>query len=428
MVSSARASQQVVGDTPPDVLPLYKSADMSAPESGNRRPATDGPLGKVLVLSLDPGLAMSGRILRQVESLAADYHVVVAAHDRPEALNGVDFVELPSDPPRSLRRSAESALRAGLRVAGRYRLAYWLDANVRRWKDTLQPLLPVDAILVNDLYALPLARALIDLVIFDAHEHWTSESASWTNLQKLSMRGAHDWIVDHYVPQTAAMMTVSPGIAHDYELRTGVRPCLITNAPRFQSLHPSRVTEPIRLLHVGVSDERRRLEDTIEAVRLLNDRFVLDIVLARDNQYRRRLERLVASDSRIRLLPPVPQSDVVSFANSYDVGVFLLPGQFPNQVHVLPNKLFDYIQARLAVAIGPSPAMVKVVDEWDCGVVSSSFAPEAFAESLGRLTIAEIERMKCNSDRAAHVLTADKNREVLVSLVQLAIAGARSSA
>ena len=366
---------------------------------------------------------MDARVLRQVEFLAPGHEVVVAAFGAPPSMPDVEFVELRQDMPGGLRGRAEAAGRAGLRLLGLYGAAYRLDARVRMWRDALTRAKPVDAIVVNDLVGLPLARAVGGAVplVFDAHEHWTSESASWTRRQRLSMRGAHEWIVSRLVPRVAGMMTVSPGIARDYEERTGVRADLVTNAPFFQPLGPSPVSEPIRLIHVGVADERRRLENMIEAVRSLDGRFTLDMVLARDNEYRRRLDRLAASDSRIRVLPPVPARELVTFANDYDVGIYLFPAQYPNQIHSLPNKLFDYIQARLAVAIGPSPAMAEIVREWDCGVVSTSFATEAFAESLARLTIADVDRMKRNADSAARVLTADNNREVVVSVVRRAI-------
>jgi glycosyltransferase involved in cell wall biosynthesis len=382
---------------------------------------------KVLVLSLSD-IALDARIRRQVDFLATDYRVVVAAVGRPHLPNDTEFLELRPNPLGPVGRVAEAAARVALRIARFYGPAYSLDARVRRWCDDLRRVLPVQAIIVNDLWALPLAHAVGEgaPVIFDAHEHWTSESASWTKIQHLSMRGAHEWIVDHHVPLTAGMMTVSPGIAREFSQRTGVRPHLVTNAPYFRSLRPSPVSEPIRLLHVGLADERRRLEDTIDAVRSLGDRFSLDLVLLRDNAYRRRLERLAGSDGRIRILPPLTNSEVIPAANSYDVGVFLLPVNFPNQVHVLPNKLFDYIQARLAVAIGPSPEMAEIVRAWNCGVVSASFTPEAFADVLGGLTIEEVERMKRNSDRAARVLTAEANRDTVISLVREAITGGRS--
>jgi hypothetical protein len=44
-----------------------------------------------------------------------------------------------------------------------------------------------------------------------AHQHWASESASWTWLQRLSMRRSDEWTVDRFVPRTVGMMTVSEG-------------------------------------------------------------------------------------------------------------------------------------------------------------------------------------------------------------------------
>ena len=130
----------------------------------------------------------------------------------------------------------------------------------------------------------------------------------------------------------------------------------------------------------------------------------------------------------MRVLPPVPSQELVAFANAYDVGVFLLPARYPNQVHVLPNKLFDYIQARLAVAIGPSPEMAEIVREWECGVVSASFTPEAFAEALDGLSVDRVERMKSNADRAARVLNANANRDKVIALVRNAIDSRKAEA
>jgi glycosyltransferase involved in cell wall biosynthesis len=364
-------------------------------------------------------------VLRQARFLAEEHEVTVAAFGISPEIAESEFVELSPRAPRTLARSLAGAAR---RLAGRYHAAYWRDSDVRRWSTEIRRALPVDAIVVNDLFTVPLARALApDVpVIFDSHEHWSSESASWTRLQKLSMRRAHDWIVDEHVPKVAGMMAVSRGIRDDYERRTGLRPALVTNAPWFHELQPSSVSDPIRVLHVGTADPRRRLEDTIEAVRAAGDRFTLDLILIWENDYRRQLERLAGSDERIRVLPPVSNRDLITIANDYDVGAFLLPARYPNQVHVLPNKLFEYIQARLAVAIGPSPEMAAVVAEWDCGVVSPSFAPDSFAEALAALGPGDVERMKRNADRAARALNAEANREKVLRLVRDAIALAPS--
>jgi hypothetical protein len=338
---------------------------------------------------------------------------------------GAAVVELPADPSNRLSRRLQSAGRLALRALGRYERSYWLDRRVRCWRDAIERARPFDAIVANDLSVLPLVLASGVPVVFDAHEHWTSESASWTPVQRVSMRGAHEWLVDDCVPRVAGVMTVSQGIAEDYARRTAVTPAVVTNAPAYHELQPSPVSDPIRLLHVGLADERRRLEDTIEAVGTLGPRFELDMILRWDNAYRQRLEALAARAGNVRILPPVPNRELIPRANEYDVGVFLLPGNFPNQVHVLPNKLFDYIQARLAVAIGPSAEMVRVVQEWDCGVWSSDFSAESFAQALAALTPEAIARMKGNADRAARALNADANRETIIRLVDNALATPR---
>jgi hypothetical protein len=386
--------------------------------------ACDVSREKVLILYL-ADVTNVARVRRQATFLSPEYDVILASPGRHVTLPGVETLTLPSLRAGRLRGAAESAMRLALRAVGRYGAAYWRDSGVKAVRQTLGQALPVDAVVVNELFALPLARSLGDHVpvIFDAHEHWTSESASWNRRQRLSMRGAHEWIVDRFVPQTAGMMTVSEGIARDFSRRTGVSPIVVTNAPFFEPLSPSPVDARVRLLHVGVADRRRRLEHTIAAVRSLDRRFMLDIVLAGDNGYRRHLEQLVDEDDRIRVLPPVAVEDLVSFANRYDIGVFLLPADFPNQVHVLPNKLFDYIQARLGVAIGPSPEMARIVNEWDCGVVSDSFSTDAFARALGQLDATVVAEMKANAHKAAKVLTANRNRDAVVSLVRSAIHG-----
>ena len=335
----------------------------------------------------------------------------------------MQFVALTPRPLGRLRPRAESAARVGLRLAGSYRSAYWLDDRARRWRAELAEVLAVAAIVVNDIVGLPLAQAVGGDVpiVFDAHEHWTSESASWSRRHRLSMRRAHEWILDTYVPRTAGMMTVSPGIARDFEERTNVSPRLVTNAPFFQALRPSAVTEPIRArahrCRRRATPSRRHDRSRPFAGRSLHPR-------SRACK-RQRLSPPAGATGGLRTrnkgLPAVPVDELLSFANTYDVGVFLLPARFPNQVHVLPNKLFDYIQARLAVAIGPSQEMAAVVREWDCGVISESFTVEAFAASLAELNVDEVGRLKANSDRAAHVLTAEHNRSVVLEVVREAV-------
>jgi hypothetical protein len=80
------------------------------------------------------------------------------------------------------------------------------------------------------------------------------------------------------------------------------------------------------------------------------------------------------------------------------------------------------VQARLAVAIGPSPEMAALVREHGCGVVADDFSPAALAAALAALGPDDVARLKQRSHVAAQALCAERNREVMLELVERALA------
>src|SRR5690606_11071461 len=102
----------------------------------------------------------------------------------------------------------------------------------------------------------------------------------------------------------------------------------------------------------------------IDAVRRLDERFTLDFYLvpARDRgRYLAQLRDRAKGCDRIRFRDPVPPGDLPTALNVYDVGVFWIPPTHTNARFTLPNQLFDYVQARLAIAVGPSVEMAQLV-------------------------------------------------------------------
>jgi len=156
----------------------------------------------------------------------------------------------------------------------------------------------------------------------------------------------------------------------------------------------------------------------IEMTDHLPERFTLDLMLmASDARYLARLRALCATRPRVRILPPVPFKDLVSITNQYDIGVFLVPPVSFNLRFALPNKFFEFVQARLMVAIGPSPEMARLVKEHDLGVVVDDFAPATLAAALSRLSVEEIMRFKQHAHRAAAVLNSERTDATLRSII-----------
>jgi hypothetical protein len=92
-----------------------------------------------------------------------------------------------------------------------------------------------------------------------------------------------------------------------------------------------------------------------------------------------------------------------------------------NYANGLPNKLFEFIQARLAIAIGPIPEIAEVINEYNIGIVSEDFTPKKLAQELSKLTNERLHLFKSNTALAASQLSAEKNQEVFLELVEKTI-------
>ena len=109
-------------------------------------------------------------------------------------------------------------------------------------------------------------------------------------------------------------------------------------------------------------------------------------------------------------------------ANEYDIGLYLLrPANFNNRF-ALPNKFFEFVQGRLAVAIGPSPEMARIVHEYGLGIVAEDFTPETLAQELNNLDPPAIAGFKQAAHAAADELCAERNEGVFLRVVEETLA------
>jgi hypothetical protein len=165
----------------------------------------------------------------------------------------------------------------------------------------------------------------------------------------------------------------------------------------------------IRLIYHGALIQSRHIEDMIDVMCLLGSNYELDImgtVSTGNEAYLNYLQSYAKKANNVRFIPPVNFDNIIPFINSYDIGIFLLrPNNF-NYTHALPNKLYEFIQAKLAIAIGPSVEMKAVVEQYDLGVVSEDFSPESLAAKIRQLDRQEIQRFKMNAVSASKIENA----------------------
>jgi len=351
--------------------------------------------------------ATDPRVLRQIETFADSWDLtVVGVGEKPPG--NFKFIQVPAKA-RSQFYKIKEALLLGIRC---FEKVYWMQPCAQAALKILQKQ-RFDLIIANDVECVPLTCELIkdahSPLMLDAHEFATRQ---WDDqlIWRIFRKPQIEYICQNYLSQVRRCTTVSPSFIDEYDKHYGVRPTIVVNAPAYSDLPvQTRNDGPIRLIHHGGANRSRRLEKMIHAFKHVEGDFQLDLMLmGQGKPYYRELQTAAHGDQRIRFVDPAPTQQIVERCHQYDVGIYLLEPANYNQQHALPNKLFEFIQARLAVVISPNPAMAHVVNEFQCGLVAEDYTEAAFTRQLQTLTHEQVNQFKQQSDIAAKELCAEK--------------------
>lgn len=356
----------------------------------------------MLILSFS-GIENDGRVLRQIDEFSRDFDVTTCgAGEQPRP--GVTHVRVEHVTPAWARHAQGLLLHLK-----QYRLAYWVVPYIREARRRLKAG-NFDVVIANDLTAAGVAAAIApgSRTLLDLHEYWPGlhdDVAEWRKLRE----PYHRWLLRAYAGRAAARTTVSQVIADRYHAEFGFDVEVVANASVLRELSPVATSSPLRFVHSGIAKPARRIEVMMRAVAASTTGATLDLYLTGvGSDYHRGLQRLAAElGERIRIVPPVPHAELIGRLNHYDVGLPFLPPTTTNIRLCLPNKFFDYVQARLAIVSGPTQAMADLIAEHDLGVVTESFEVEALTAAVDALSTQTVAGFKEHTDVAAHVLAGE---------------------
>lgn len=358
----------------------------------------------MLILSFSP-ISSDARVLKQIELFRDEWDVVTFGYG-PAPDGVVRHVRLPDD--RVYWRYDRLAL-----VARLYRRAYWHNPAVASARKALAGE-TFDVVIANDIDTVPLALALAPRIGVHADLHEYAPRQKEDNQRwRLFVAPFIRWICRRHLPRVASITTVANGIAAEYRRCFGVDVEVVTNSAPYARIEPTPVDDPIRLVHSGACLPDRGIEQLVAAVIGARTEVSLDLYLMPNDPPLLESIRAVAdSNPRITLHPPVPYAQLVETLNGYDVGVHVLPPVNFNNAWALPNKIFDYVQARLGVIVGPSPEMEALVREREIGAVADDFTTAALIRVLDDVDRQTVARWKSASDAAAFDLSAGAQVEV----------------
>ena len=285
-----------------------------------------------------------------------------------------------------------------------------------------------DMIIANDWIGLLVACELKKYynwnskVYFDSHEYFPEyrNSLKW----KIFFKPRITYVLRKYRNSFDVMSTVCPSLAWKYEKYYHFKPNtvrVITNAPEYEpDLIPRPTGNKIRIVHHGVASPLRKLEKMIDIMDYLSeDIYELNFMLMKnDKEYYERMVEYASKHKNIYFLEPVPFVEIPSFINQFDIGIQFGDNKNVSYKYSLPNKFFEFIQARLALVIGDSYEMRQYLRKYELGVVARENTSEAMADVIQRMSRIDIMRYKQNAHKYARELSAETNMKILREIAE----------
>lgn len=295
---------------------------------------------------------------------------------------------------------------------------YWNLPYIKQALDALRGHY-FDVILANDYDMLPLAVRISRArpIIFDSHEFAPKQQSSLGFY--LYQKPYRHYLLKKYLPQVRAVTTVCPYFVKDFKKFYNINARTVYNVPFYEHIRPTLSKGPdIHLIHHGGASPSRALEKMIHAVRALDKRFHLDMMLVSNNQeYVDFLKKTAQGDGRIRFIKPVPMQEISKFISRYDIGLYMLPPTNYNQKYALPNKFFEFIQARLALAVGPSHEMAQLVRLYHLGIIAKDFTAKKMALALSQVDLRQVAFFKENASRIAYEWSAQGVKSAWLDII-----------
>lgn len=299
---------------------------------------------------------------------------------------------------------------------------FYANYNIRLFFYLMK--VPVDIIVSNDLDTLLAcwlaAKFRKKILVFDSHELFTEvpELVDRPFVKKF-WHVKERWLL----PSIKIGYTVSKPIQKYYKEKYDKDFQLIRNVGQFRpELTFKEIEEEYVIIYQGAVNKGRGLELMLKALKHLDNARLW--VIGKGDELSNikalckelNVEEKVIFFGRINLekLPKYTRKAHIGFSLEEDLGL--------NYRYALPNKIFDYIQARIPVIVSDLPEMKAVIDEYGIGKVLTERQPEKLAELINEIaTNVELQQeVKQNLELAARDLCWQREEEKVIKLYRKA--------
>jgi glycosyltransferase involved in cell wall biosynthesis len=258
-------------------------------------------------------------------------------------------------------------------------------------------------------------------LVYDSHELQTERNRMTKSWQRWAA-----WNERRGLPHADAMIVASPSWIDINRQKYGKVPApsvSIINTPELQTIDQPQDLRgalaipddaPI-LLYQGSIQENRGIEPAIDAITLMPKAV---LVVVGYGYHRSTLEAEVRKrglTDRVKFFGPIPNDELLAWTAAADIGMCNIINSSLSYHTSLPNKLFEYIIAGIAVIGSDSPEIGRIVKETGVGEVADPADPESLANAA-RLILGDLERYKAATIPAAEKYNWGNEEKKLLEL------------
>ncbi|MDP2088841.1 MAG: glycosyltransferase [Flavobacteriaceae bacterium] len=237
----------------------------------------------------------------------------------------------------------------------------------------------VDTLLPNFL----IGRLFNIPIVFDSHELF-SEVPELAN--RPLVKSIWKKIEQIFIPKIKYKYTVCDSIADYYKTTYNTSFEVIRNVPmKYINLPDSIADITLKkntILYQGALNKGRGLELIIETMLYLDNSY---LYIIGDGDLTNELKQLVSElklTEKVIFLGKIVPNDLLKITSQAAIGISVEEDLGLNYKYALPNKLFDYIQAKIPVLVSDLPEMKQVVNQYKIGEIIVDRNPKAVAEII----------------------------------------------
>lgn len=203
-------------------------------------------------------------------------------------------------------------------------------------------------------------------LVYDSHEIFTEMPSVNGRFTQNIWRSLESFIV----PKLKFMMTASESYADWFHKTYGIeRPVVVQNFP-LKSGNPqdySIVNSPKVIIYQGVINPSRGLDKLIPEMHKIEN---AELWIAGDGPKKKEFQELTKNlglDDKVKFIGKILPEKLREITQKADLGVSIEENNGLSYYFSMPNKISDYIQARIPVVVSDFPEMRKVADHFKAG-------------------------------------------------------------